>query len=133
MSTRTYPRRRRKRACPPLLRGLAVSVLATVALVIVFALLIAIFGMSDGVVRVVNQLIKLLAVLLGVRVAVPTGDPRGAMQGALLGVAYMGVGVMLYALLSGQRLTALDYVIDLMTGVAAGGLYGIYRASREAK
>ena len=43
-------------------RGLAVSVLATAAAVIVFALIISFVDMSDGVIQAVNQLIKASAV-----------------------------------------------------------------------
>ncbi len=133
MTTRTVTRRRRRRECPTLIKGILISVLTTAVLVIVFALIIALFGMSDGAIRVVNQLIKLLSVALGVRAAVCRGDHRGTMQGALLGLIYMGVGVTLYVLLSGQRMTIVDYVIDLLTGVAAGGLMGMLIGSREPK
>ena len=133
MTTRTVSRRRRRGECPALIKGVLVAILTTVVLVIAFALIIALFGMSDGAIRVVNQLIKLLSVVLGVRVAVRRGDQRGTMQGALLGLIYMGVGVTLYVLLSGQRMTIVDYVIDLLTGIAAGGLTGMLIGSREPK
>ena len=46
-------------------RGLAVSVLATAAAVIVFALSVSFVDVSDGVIRIINQLIKAAAVFLG--------------------------------------------------------------------
>ena len=86
-------------------RGLAVSVIATAAAVIVFALIISFVDMSDGVIQVVNQLIKAAAVFLGVKTIVPRGDENGIRRGALLGLAYMGLGVLVYALLTQQKIS----------------------------
>ncbi len=133
MSTRTVLRRRRRGECPALIKGVLIAVLTTAISVIVFALIIALFGMSDGAIRVVNQLIKLVSVALGARAAVCRGDRRGTMQGALLGLIYMGVGVTLYVLLSGQRMTLVDYLIDLLTGIAVGGLTGMLISGLEPK
>lgn len=113
----------------PLWRGILVSVAATAAAVILFAVIIGLTDVSDGVIRIVNQLIKIGAIFLGVRVIVPRGAENGVRKGALLGLIYMGAGVLAYALLSAQRLTLLGYLIDLMMGVAAGGLSGMILSS----
>ena len=114
-------------------RGLAVSVLATAAAVIVFALIISFVDMSDGVIRVVNQLIKAAAVFLGVRTIVPRGDDSGIRRGALLGLVYMGLGVLIYALLTQQKISWMGYLIDVFMGVAAGGLSGMLQGSLRSK
>ena len=44
---------------------------------------------------------------------------------------YMGVGVLLYALLSQQKLTVMGYVIDVLMGVAVGGLSGMLLSSMK--
>lgn len=114
-------------------RGLALSVGVTVAAVLLFAVLIGLTDLSDQVIRVVNQLIKIGAIFLGVRAIVPRGDETGVRRGALLGLAYMGVGVLLYALLSGQKITLTGYLIDLLMGVAAGGLSGMLLGGLRAR
>ena len=83
--------------------------------------------------RVINQLIKIGAIFLGIRFIVPKGAENGVSKGALLGLIYMGVGVLIYALLSGQKLTLMGYVIDLLMGVAAGGLSGMILGSMSRK
>lgn len=113
-------------------RGLAVAVAATVAAVVIFAVLIGLMEISDGVIQIVNQLIKVGAIFLGVRAIVPRGDEKGIRRGAMVGLIYMGVGVLLYALLTGQKFTVLGYVIDLLMGVAAGGLSGMLLGSMRA-
>lgn len=110
-------------------RGLLVSVLATAVLVIVFALVIGLTDLNDGVIRIVNQIIKIGSIFLGVRVIVSKGAENGIRRGALLGVIYMGAGVLVYGLLSGQKLSVSGYVIDVLMGLAAGGLSGMILSS----
>lgn len=114
-------------------RGVLVAVAVTVLAVIVFALIIGLTDLNDGIIRIVNQIIKVGAIFLGVRAIVPCGAENGIRRGALVGLIYMGVGVLLYALLSGQKLTIIGYLIDLLMGVAAGGLSGMLMGSMGAK
>jgi len=117
----------------PLFRGILISVGFTVAAVIIFALIISFASVPDGVIRIVNQLIKIAAIFLGVRAATGRGDGDALRKGALLGLIYMGVGVLIYSLLSGQRMDWLGYVIDLLMGVAVGGLSGMILGSMGRK
>ena len=118
---------------PSLLQGILISVAATAAAVILFAIIIGLTDVSDGVIRIVNQIIKIGAIFLGVRAIVPRGSEDGVRKGALLGLIYMGVGVLIYALLSGQKLTLMGYTIDLLMGLAAGGLSGMILGSMSRK
>lgn len=114
-------------------RGVLVAVAVTVVAVILFALVIGMTDLGDGVIRVVNQIIKVAAIFFGVRAIVPRGADNGIRRGALVGLIYMGVGVLIYALLSGQKLTLMGYLIDLLMGVAAGGLSGMLLGSLGTK
>ena len=84
-----------------LLRGVLAAVAGTLAAVIVFAIIIGLTDLQDSAIRIINQLIKAGAIFLGVWVAVPRGSERAIGRGVLIGLVYMGVGVLLYALLSG--------------------------------
>lgn len=106
-------------------RGVCIAVAATAAAVVLFALVIGLTNPTDGVIRIVNQLIKLLAIFIGVKAIVPPGSENGIRKGAALGLIYMGVGVLIYALLSQQKLTVLGYAIDVLMGLAVGGLSGM--------
>ena len=127
---------RRAGAYPPnkwarLVRGLLCAIGVTLLGVLIFALLMQWLRPSDAVIRVVNQAIKLLAILVGVWVSVGRGGERGLMRGALLGLIYMGLGVCLYALLSGQQLPLTAYLADLAMGVAGGGIAGMLIGNRK--
>ena len=72
----------------------------------------------------VNQLLKLGSIFAGVWAMIGRGGDRGLMLGALLGLCYMGLGVALYALLSGQQLPITAYLSDVAMGIAGGGISG---------
>lgn len=110
---------------PRIIKGLVVSVVVTLAGVLVFALLMQWLKPSDEVVRVFNQVLKLLAIVAGVWACVGKGGEKGLLRGAAVGLLYMAAGVAVYALLSGQQLPATAYLADLGMGVAGGGITGM--------
>ncbi|NLD82863.1 MAG: TIGR04086 family membrane protein [Clostridiales bacterium] len=114
-------------------KGVLVAVAVTLGAVAAFAVLIGLTEMQDGLIRVVNQLIKVGAIFAGVWYAVPRGDSGGIRRGALIGLVYMGIGVLVYALLTQQKLTVMGYAIDLLMGVAAGGLSGMILGAMQEK
>ena len=116
-----------------LLRGLGVSILTTLVGVALFSLLMQWVKPSDGVIRVFNQVLKLLSIALGVWSAVGRGGEKGLMRGAAVGLGYMGLGVALYAILSGQQAAFSSYLADLAMGVAGGGIVGIILSNISAK
>lgn len=125
--------KRKQKAGNWLLKGLLVSVAVTVAAVVIFAVIIGLTDLPDSVIRIVNQVIKVGAVFAGVYAAVPKGSDNAIRKGVVIGLVYMGVGVLLYALLSGQQLTVISWVLDILMGIAAGGLSGMIVGSMQGK
>lgn len=116
-----------------LLRGLGVGILTTLVGVALFSLLMQWVKPSDGAIRVFNQVLKLLSIALGVWSAVGRGGEKGLMRGAAVGLGYMGLGVALYAILSGQQAAFSSYLADLAMGVAGGGIVGMILSNISAK
>ena len=125
--------RRNTKSLGRLLRGLGVSVLTTLVGVALFSLLMQWVKPSDGVIRVFNQVLKLLSIALGVWSAVGRGGEKGLMRGAAVGLGYMGLGVALYAILSGQQAAFSSYLADLAMGVAGGGIVGMILSNISPK
>ena len=65
--------------------------------------------------------------------AVGRGGEKGLLRGAAVGLLYMGLGVSLYALLTGQNLPFTSYLGDLGMGLAGGGLTGMILSNLSAK
>lgn len=116
-----------------ILRGLLATVAVTVLGVVLFALVIKWLNLSDTAVSVMNQALKLIAIFVGTRACVGRGGTNGILKGALVGLLYMMLGIMGYALLSGLSMSSSAYLADLGMGVAAGGLCGIIVANLQTK
>ena len=78
-------------------------------------------------------MLKLLSIALGVWSAVGRGGEKGLMRGAAVGLGYMGLGVALYAILSGQQAAFSSYLADLAMGIAGGGIVGMILSNISAK
>lgn len=116
--------RNRKSVWNRLLRGLLTAIGVTLLCVLLFALLMQWLKPSDNVIRIINQIIKLGSIFAGVYVTVGRNGENGLLLGAGVGLAYMLLGVILYALLSGQQLPWTAYLSDIAMGVAGGGIAG---------
>jgi putative membrane protein (TIGR04086 family) len=116
-----------------ILKGLIVAVAVSAGGILLFALLMQWLKPSDGVIRVFNQILKLASIVAGVWSAVGRGGEKGLIRGAAVGLLYMGLGVSLYAVLTGQNLPATSYLGDLGMGVAGGGLTGMILSNLSAK
>ncbi|MBP3648725.1 MAG: TIGR04086 family membrane protein [Clostridia bacterium] len=116
--------RNRRTIWSRLLRGLLTAIGVTLLCVLLFALLMQWLKPSDNVIRIINQLIKLGSIFAGVYVTVGRNGENGLLLGAGVGLAYMLLGVLLYALLSGQQLPWTAYLSDIAMGIAGGGIAG---------
>lgn len=116
--------RNRKTVWSRLLRGLLTAIGVTLLCVLLFALLMQWLKPGDHVIRIINQIIKLGSIFAGVYVTVGRSGENGLLLGAGVGLAYMLLGVILYALLSGQQLPWTAYLSDIAMGVAGGGIAG---------
>lgn len=116
-----------------LLKGLGAAVLVTLAGVALFALVMQWVKPTEGAVRIFNQVLKLLSIAVGVWVAVGRGGEGGLLRGAAIGLAYMAIGVALYALLSGQQAPFTSYLADLGMGIAGGGIVGMILSNISPK
>lgn len=129
-TTHTVRRRRGTAPWQAVLKGLGVAFLVTLGGVAVFALLMQWIRPSDGAVRVFNQVLKLASIALGVKTAIGRRGEGSLVRGAVIGLAYMLVGVAMYALLSGQQAPSTAYLADLGMGLAGGGIVGMLLGRR---
>ena len=125
--------RTRRAAALSVIRGLLCAVAATLVLMAVLAALVVYAGLSDGLLRGLNQVVKAAAVLLGTLAAVGVGGERGFLTGALLGMLYMILGYGLCLALGGAAFAASDMLGEILLGSAFGGIVGSVLANLPAR
>ncbi len=125
--------RNRRSPWARLLRGLLVAIGVTLACVLLFALLMQWLKPSDQAIRIINQIIKLGSIFAGVWVTMHRTSENGLLYGAGVGLLYMALGVVLYAVLSGQQLPWTAYLSDIAMGIAGGGIAGAITAGMNKR
>jgi len=126
-TTRRSARKTERSAIFAVLRG----VLVAAAIVAVFALILNWWNASDRAITAINQVVKFVSILAGVTTAMHAGESGGAMRGACVGLLYMALGIVCYALMMGQSPQLAAYLADLGMGLAAGGLFGMILTTRK--
>ena len=130
-TTRRSARKAEKSAIFAVLRGVLVAAAITIIGVAVFALILNWWNASDRAITAINQVVKFVSILAGVTTAMRAGESGGAMRGACVGLLYMALGIVCYALMMGQSPQLTAYLADLGMGLAAGGLFGMILTTRK--
>ncbi|MDY6367134.1 MAG: TIGR04086 family membrane protein [Clostridia bacterium] len=105
------------------LKGTLLAVLFALSGVLVFAVVLKIFSLSPSVVKPVNQVIKVLSVFGGVMLCVR--GKTGFLKGFLIGVCSIILTYLLFALMGGEKLFSVGFLLDIVFGAVAGVISGI--------
>lgn len=116
--------RRRSSAALALIKGVGAAVILTILCMLAMAAAVVFTGISDTLIRVLNQLVKILSVALGTAIAVKRGGQRGFVTGAGIGAVYSVAGYALYMLLGGFGFDIVELMGEMTVCVAAGALAG---------
>ena len=104
--------------------GSFVSIIISLVLILVFALLIKWFNLSDAVITPANIVIKIISIAIGVLFVCKDGQ-RGVIRGSILGVLYIALCFGVFSLLNGALIFTMSLVYDLFLGLIAGGVLGV--------
>lgn len=111
-----------------IVEGVALAAVVSVVGILLFALIVKTFGLSDAVIPPVNQVLKVVSILLGTWRAVHCGA-RGLVAGLIVGVAYIALGAGIYMLLEGALSPVSVLLTDAALGAASGGVSGVLLAN----
>ena len=117
-------KRRRLSITCSLLKGIIAAILITLAGMLIMAAAVVFLGMSDTLIRILNQVLKVCSVALGAWLAVGLGGERGFLTGAGVGAVYALMGYVLYILLGGGSFDIVELLGEMTVCVAAGALTG---------
>ena len=108
----------------PIVSGVVLSIVVSLVLILLFALLIKWLEWGDAVIKPINVAIKIISIAVGVLVATRDGK-NGLKKGAVVGVLYVLLSFLIFSLLLGSFSLSMKFVWDLLLGLLSGVLLGV--------
>lgn len=112
-------------------KGACVSVIFTLAAVLVFALAVKLFSLPSAAITPVNQAVKFIAVFLGCFFCIRPG--KAFFKGLLCGAVVAAVTYFLFAIIAGSISFGWMNVLDVLFGALAGGISAMIAAALKSK
>lgn len=113
------------------LKAVAAAFIFTLALILIFALILKSANMSSLAVKTVNQFIKAISLFAGCFLFLKEG--KGLIKGALVGVLWAALVYASFALFGKGEFTALAIVADFIFAMVIGGLSGVIAVNMRSK
>ncbi len=113
------------------LKAVLFSILISLALVLIFAVIIKFASLPNNVILPVNVTIKILSVFVGVMLGF-SHPQNGILKGAISGLFYMLLTFLIFAALNGFKDVQFSW-IDLVTLPFAGAISGIVAVNVKAR
>lgn len=125
--------RTRKGTLKSLLLGLLAAIVFTLLSMLALSAVLVFSQMSDGTLRLMNQLVKLIAIFIGTSLAVPRGGEKGLVTGTVLALLYILLGYTCYLALGGGSFSVGCMLGEMLLGSAVGAITGAVRANLNPK
>jgi len=109
-------------------KAVIIAIVVSLIAIIVQALFLKFFNMSEGLIPIVNQIIKGLSIFFGCIFSI-RGLNNGWLKGLLVGIIYTVVGFTLFSVLYGDFSANLTLLNDIVLGSVTGLLSGVICAN----
>lgn len=110
-------------------KGLIISMLISLGLVVIFALVLKWFDLSENLIVPITFIIKYLSVIIGSIVAVK-GTSKGLVKGGLFGILYTCLAFVTFSFLSKSFAPDLTTLLDLASSILLGAIVGIIKVNK---
>lgn len=109
-------------------RSVFYSLLISFAAILLFAVIVKTFGITEKTISAINTGIKTFAILTGVLIGIKDRK-SGLIKGLLAGLLYIVLSFLIFALLDGGFANAKFSVFDLLLGAVAGIISGVIKVN----
>ena len=107
---------------PQLIKGILTGVIATIAGILIFAVIVNLTGINQSVIKGVNQFIKIISVFIGCLFSF--SGKKGLIKGAISGIIITVITYLIF-LLFGAASFGTGFLIDLALLTVVGAISGI--------
>lgn len=115
------------------LKGSIIAVSFSLVFILIFALLIKLFNISDSVITPVNQVLKIISIFLGCLFALKKFPQRGLITGALIGIVYTIIAFLVFSALGRTFSLNLSLLNDIAFALIIGALCGIFLVNKKIR
>ncbi len=115
----------KKQAIVSLFSGTLLAIASTLIMILLFALMIRYFNISDNAIFPVNQVIKVISLFFGIMVALKKCNKNGFLKGILLGILYYILSTIVFSILQSSFSFKFNNLFDLILTTLIGGIVGI--------
>ena len=112
-----------------IIKGVTLTIVTTLSCILLFALVVKLAMLENGVIKWVNQFLKIFSVFIGVFFSVKGN--LGFLKGGLIGLASSLLTIMLFALMGSESVSFLRLFIDTLFYVIIGALFGVLAVNRR--
>jgi putative membrane protein (TIGR04086 family) len=114
-----------------IIKGVIISLIISLCLVLIFALFIKLFSFSDATTKPINYVIKIVAVFVGGFLAI-NGD-QGFLKGVIIGVVSLLTAYLLFGVLGGGLKVGVSVIWEILLGATIGAFSGIIAVNFKNK
>lgn len=106
-------------------KGILFSVLMSLVLILIFALIIKVSNLPETFIKPINQVIKVISIFVGVFVAVRKNREAALFKGLFIGLVYIVVSFLVFSALDKSFNLGWSILNDLLFGGIAGAISGV--------
>ena len=111
------------------LKGALIAMVFTVAVVLLFALIIKETGMADGTVAVIDQIIKIGGIIAASYFAIRMLFEKQWLVGAMAGTLFVILSYLIFSLVEGMMGNVALLLSDVLMGMLIGLVFAVIAAS----
>lgn len=115
------------------LRGGLIAIVVSLVCILIFAFVVKLFGLSDTVLKIVNQIIKVVSVLIGTFVGLKKECDKGLLKGLLVGLFYTLFAFLVFSALNGKLVFDKTLLTDILFGGITGAICGVIVVNAKKK
>lgn len=106
-------------------KGVLLAICFSLAGILLFALTLRFFDLSDLGIKIINQIIKTISIFVGVFVCLKNSGKKGLIKGVIVAFLYTIFSFLLFSILNSNFEFNLSFVYDLFFSVFVGAICGI--------
>lgn len=109
-----------------------IAIIISLALILIAALAIKLFNVSDGAIPIINQIIKGVSVFTACLISMRRPN-NGWLRGLVIGLIYVIFSYLLFSLMDGEFTFGLTLLNDVALGCVSGMISGIIAVNVRKK